>query len=172
MFLRPAPKVVKHCPEGHELSKEAANCARCGWTRASGHSAPAREHTEMTMILGVAPQIAPAPEPEGDWVLRLEAVAGPLTGQRFEVEPGRWKVGRQPKEEPGFSLLLIPDAGLSRDHFRLEAGVAAVIVVDLGSTNGTFVGTQRIERHILQEGEALRAGGSAFRVKLRLRTPS
>ncbi len=128
----------------------------------------------MTVILG-APPVGPPPpaaEPESDWVLRLEAISGPLVPQRFDVEPGRWKVGRGPKEEASFSLLAIPDPGLSRDHFRLEVGVAAAILIDLDSTNGTFIATQRVERHILQEGDTLRAGASAFRVRLRLRNPA
>lgn len=174
MFLRPAPKVVKHCPEGHEIPKEAAGCPRCGWARASGQAVSARSMTEMTVVLGAPPVIEPpAPaEPEGNWVLRLEATSGPLLQQRFDVEPGRWKVGRQPKPEAGFSLLTIPDPGLSREHFRLEVGIAAAILVDLGSTNGTFIGSRRVERHILADGETLLAGASGFRIHLRLQAPA
>jgi hypothetical protein len=167
-----SPKVVKHCPEGHVLEMAAASCPRCGWQRASGLRVEARAMTEMTLILGAPAAAPPPPEPEGDWVLRLEVVAGPATGHRYDIAVGRWKLGRAPREEAGFERVAVPDPGLSRDHFRLEAGVAAVILVDLGSTNGTFVGSSRVERHILREGDLVRAGGSSFRASLRVQAPA
>ena len=57
---------------------------------------------------------------------------------------------------------------MSRDHFALEVGVAAVILRDLGSTNGTFVNGSRVERYILAPGDSVRAGETIFRVELNL----
>jgi pSer/pThr/pTyr-binding forkhead associated (FHA) protein len=51
------------------------------------------------------------------------------------------------------------DAALvSRVHCRLEAGESHLEVIDLSSTNGTFVNDKRIERARLAIGDRLRVG--------------
>jgi len=51
------------------------------------------------------------------------------------------------------------DAALvSRVHCRLEAGDADIQVVDLSSTNGTFVNDKRIERARAVIGDRVRVG--------------
>ena len=69
-------------------------------------------------------------------------------------------------------LVGLPDPSMSRDHFALEAGVAAVVLRDLGSTNGTFVNEARVERHMLAEGDMVRAGATSLRVRLSLGGPA
>jgi pSer/pThr/pTyr-binding forkhead associated (FHA) protein len=84
------------------------------------------------------------------WIL-LSAGSGAPT---FRVRPGAIKtVGRAPRAD------FILDAALvSRLHCRLEAGSDGLVVVDLGSTNGTFVNDRRIERARLTSGDRLRIG--------------
>ena len=59
---------------------------------------------------------------------------------------------------------IVPDPSLSREHarFRLttvdETGAPAVEVVDLGSTNGTFVNQARVERAIIGRQDEVRLG--------------
>ena len=54
---------------------------------------------------------------------------------------------------------IIVDAALvSRLHCRLEAAPDRVDVVDLSSTNGTFVNDKRIDRATLATGDRLRVG--------------
>ena len=81
----------------------------------------------------------------------------PLT---FRILPGSIKtVGRAQGAD------FIVDAALvSRVHCRLEAGADVVQVVDLSSTNGTFVNDRRIDRATLEAGDCLRIG----RVELRI----
>lgn len=53
----------------------------------------------------------------------------------------------------------IVDAALvSRLHCRIIATDDALEVVDLSSTNGTFVNDKRIERALLKHGDRLRVG--------------
>jgi hypothetical protein len=170
MLLSSRPKVVKHCPEGHVMQMSWRTCPKCTG-RTPQTEARGRDMTEMTVILGAPPVERPeavAPPPP-TWVALLVAASGPETGRRIEVEPGRWKFGKAPREEAGFRCVTLRDGFMSRDHFALEAGVAAVVLRDLGSTNGTFVGTDRVERHILSEGDVVRAGETAFRVSLATR---
>ena len=47
---------------------------------------------------------------------------------------------------------------VSRHHAMVVTMQSGVGVVDLGSTNGTFVDGKRIEQHVLQDGEEIRVG--------------
>ncbi len=58
------------------------------------------------------------------------------------------------------------DMALSRDHFMLEINPPQCELRDLGSTNGTFVNDQRVDRIRLASGDLIAAGQSVFRVKV------
>ena len=72
----------------------------------------------------------------------------------FRMTPGAIRtIGRA----PGADFIL--DAALvSRLHCRLEAEGDIVHVVDLQSTNGTFVNDTRVDRGTLKDGDRLRVG--------------
>ena len=72
----------------------------------------------------------------------------------FRILPGSIKtVGRAPRAD------FIVDAALvSRLHCRLTAGATELEVVDLESTNGTYVNGARAERAILKTGDRLGVG--------------
>jgi pSer/pThr/pTyr-binding forkhead associated (FHA) protein len=61
----------------------------------------------------------------------------------------------------------IVDAPLvSRLHCRLTADKSGQLVVeDLGSTNGTLVNAEKIDRRLLREGDTVTVGRVAFRVR-------
>jgi serine/threonine-protein kinase len=66
------------------------------------------------------------------------------------------------------------DAALSRDHFLIEINPPRCELRDLGSTNGTYVNDQRVERARLHSGDRISAGQSVFEVRVDgepLRTP-
>jgi len=114
----------------------------------------------------------PPPVERPTWIVRLSVTTGGASGRDFDFVPGRWRLGRAPHAEGAEQPVAVDDAGMSRDHFVLEVGTAAVVLRDLGSTNGTFVNGQRVTRHILQDGDSLRAGASTFHVRLELRPPA
>jgi pSer/pThr/pTyr-binding forkhead associated (FHA) protein len=72
----------------------------------------------------------------------------------FRLRPGAVKtVGRAPRAD------FIVDAALvSRLHCRLTAGDDNLEVVDLSSTNGTFVNDKRVKKAHLSNGDRLRVG--------------
>jgi pSer/pThr/pTyr-binding forkhead associated (FHA) protein len=94
------------------------------------------------------------------WILQSSA---PEEGDAltFRVPAGSIKtVGRAARAD------FIVDAALvSRLHCRLEAADDTLEVVDLSSTNGTFVNDRRVERARLASGDRLRVG----RVELEVR---
>jgi hypothetical protein len=69
----------------------------------------------------------------------LTATAGPDTGKVFEIDRARVVIGRTNGE------IVLSDSEASRNHAALEFDGEVVRLVDLGSTNGTFVGGERIE---------------------------
>src|SRR5215207_7360655 len=86
------------------------------------------------------------------WVLRTADDAElPFT---FRILPGSIKtIGRAARAD------FVVDAALvSRLHCRLTAGAAELEVVDLESTNGTFVNGERADRTRLQQGDRLGVG--------------
>ncbi len=86
------------------------------------------------------------------WVLRTADTAElPFT---FRILPGSIKtIGRATRAD------FVVDAALvSRLHCRLTAGSAELEVVDLDSTNGTFVNGQRADQARLKQGDRLGVG--------------
>jgi pSer/pThr/pTyr-binding forkhead associated (FHA) protein len=99
------------------------------------------------------------------WILRsAEADVEPLT---FRVRSGAIKtVGRAPRAD-----FIVEAALVSRLHCRLEVTDDRIDVIDLASTNGTFVNGKRIERARLHSGDLLQVGRVALKVE-RLRRDS
>jgi ABC transport system ATP-binding/permease protein len=86
------------------------------------------------------------------WVLKTAADAEiPFT---FRILPGNIKtMGRAGRAD------FVVDAGMvSRFHCRLTAGIAELEVLDLDSTNGTYVNGMRVERASLKDGDRLGIG--------------
>ena len=86
------------------------------------------------------------------WILKTEETAElPLL---FRILPGSIKtVGRATGAD------FIVDAALvSRVHCRLTAGATELEVIDLESTNGTFVNGARAARATLKTGDRLGVG--------------
>jgi HD-GYP domain-containing protein (c-di-GMP phosphodiesterase class II) len=88
---------------------------------------------------------------------RLIAIAGDMEGQTFALS-GPFTIGRN----PGSSLQL-EDLQVSRRHAIIEQTDRGTVVRDLGSGNGTFVGTRRILEYRLHDGDVISVGGQRFR---------
>ncbi len=78
----------------------------------------------------------------------------------FRMAAGAIKtVGRAPRAD------FVVDAPLvSRLHCRLTATDTAIDVVDLDSTNGTYINDQRVTTGSLSQGDRLRVGRVEFTV--------
>jgi hypothetical protein len=125
-------------PDGSEF------CGVCGsrLTTPAGADSPAGEdlHAAETMITGSV------------WP-RLLVVSGIDQGQEFKLQ-GRMRMGRAQDNE-----IILNDPKVSRHHavFNLEAD--GWTITDLGSANGTFINSQRIEEpYLLQSGDRISVG--------------
>ena len=93
------------------------------------------------------------------WVLETADESG---AERicFRLMPGAIKtVGRAPRAD-----FILDRALVSRLHCRLSASEPEVEVLDLKSTNGTFVNGQRVDRGVLKPGDLLTLGRVELRV--------
>jgi pSer/pThr/pTyr-binding forkhead associated (FHA) protein len=86
------------------------------------------------------------------WLLKTGEGADPPFA--FRILPGNEKtIGRAVRAD------FIVDAQMvSRLHCRVAAGATELEVIDLESTNGTFVNGERVSRATLKEGDTLGVG--------------
>ena len=92
------------------------------------------------------------PTPSEDRRYRLRGRIAQLD-HSFLLEPGENRVGSAEDND-----LLISVPGVSRRHARLSWDAAGLVVVDLGSRNGTLVNGQAVDRCEVQAGDRLRFG--------------
>lgn len=90
----------------------------------------------------------------------LIVMSGEMVGARIRVF-GNVQVGRDPTLE-----LVLPDPGVSFRHALIEDRGDALVLIDLGSTNGTFVNGQRAQETPLSPGDRLRFGQTLVRFEV------
>jgi diguanylate cyclase (GGDEF)-like protein len=106
------------------------------------------------------------PEPQGAAELRAEAASAclvvlyaaghpQLLGQRFALTQAVTALGRGEHNQ-----VTLHGDGISRSHAQIECEGSEFVLVDAGSTNGTFVRDDgaRIARHTLRDGDQLLLG--------------
>jgi hypothetical protein len=94
-------------------------------------------------------------------VSKLVAIGGLYLGQEFPLSPGEHTIGRADAV-----ILLDKDNQVSRNHAQLfvdEQGMTELS--DLGSTNGTFLNNQKIDKRAIAPGDVIRIGTTQFRVE-------
>lgn len=85
------------------------------------------------------------------------------TFRRVRIGPEGVTIGRVPASD-----LVIPTPEVSRRHCRIEVEGDWAVLVDLGSTNGTFLGGRRVDRRMrLRNGSQITVGGCHLRYEHR-----
>src|SRR5687767_3484250 len=90
---------------------------------------------------------------------RIEIVEGPDAGASIVRDAGTVTVGSDPSVD-----LVLSDDTVSRFHAELRLMPEGVLVVDLGSTNGTRIGKATIESALVQPGGTVRFGRTKARI--------
>ena len=85
---------------------------------------------------------------------RLAVTGGPDTGKEVVSDKERLRVGAHSSND----LVLVEDRTASRHHFEIQYTERGYLVIDLNSTNGTWLDGRRIERAYLSQGSQVRAG--------------
>lgn len=78
---------------------------------------------------------------------------GPEIGARFSLDGDQVTVGRVPGND-----IQLDDVTVSRQHAVLVRQGAAWLVRDLGSLNGTYVNSERVDESVVQHGDEVQIG--------------
>lgn len=79
-------------------------------------------------------------------------------GGLVELGDQRFLIGRGSECQ-----LEINDSAVSRQHAYIELRAGNYMLVDMGSTNGTFVNDERVEKHWLSAGDFVRIGSNIIK---------
>ncbi len=93
-----------------------------------------------------------------DQEISLRALEGKEKGTVYPVTKPRVTIGR------GNADIIVSDLMISRLHCALEIGDDGVMLVDLGSTNGTFVDGRQVEATALSNGAMFTVGEHLFQL--------
>jgi predicted Zn finger-like uncharacterized protein len=93
-----------------------------------------------------------------DKKISLKVLEGNEAGTIFVVDKPRVTIGRSNAD------IIINDRVVSRLHCALEISQDSVLLRDLGSTNGTIVGSQLVETATLTSGSTFRVGRHVFQL--------
>jgi predicted Zn finger-like uncharacterized protein len=92
-----------------------------------------------------------------DWErLSLACIAGPDAGKIFEIDRPRVVIGRANAD------ILLSDGECSRQHAAIEVAEEKAMLIDLGSTNGTYVGEWPIQEFQLESRNEFDIGASTL----------
>ncbi len=87
----------------------------------------------------------------------LICISGRSIGQMFLVTDEETTIGRAPE-----CSVFLDDEGVSRNHAKIIRQDADLILMDLGSTNGTFAHGERIDVVTLKDGVKVQVGSSTI----------
>ena len=163
---RPTPAVPPPLPPGaaqshiSEADQMISTMRRDGMTMPPAPPArplpPPRRDAQST---GEFPPVGSADRPLKlpDWYrLSLACIAGPDSGRIFEIDKPKVTIGRASAD------VILSDTQCSRQHAVIEVLDDEAFIVDLGSTNGTFVGDKRITRHALDNRTEFDVGATTL----------
>ena len=93
----------------------------------------------------------------------FEIRSGPTAGTKIPLKPGQpLRVGRTNKADRAFS----DDKLMSSLHFAIEYSEKGCRLLDLNSSNGTFLNGARVKEATLANGDEIRAGNTVFVIRM------
>ncbi len=87
----------------------------------------------------------------------LICISGRSIGQMFVISSDETMIGRAPECD-----IFLDDEGVSRHHAKVIRKADTLIVMDLGSTNGTYVDGERIQVLTLEDGLKIQVGTASI----------
>jgi hypothetical protein len=156
---------TRMCPNGHVLQLGWEVCPHCPSTRALDPLPPT-----IRLASAGAAGASPAAEPAGarrtevlgrplalDAVAWLVAADAARRGQVLQIDRPRTTVGAAATSD-----LVIDEPHVSGRHAAVRFVDRRFVVVDLGSSNGTWVNGDEIDERDVRDGDRVRFGGSEW----------
>jgi len=110
---------------------------------------------DVTIVHDVAELRLPRGEKR---VSSMVMIYGEFLGRRFEVDGESLTIGRSPD-----CSIQLADDSVSRQHCRVTPADEGAIILDLGSTNGTYVNGTSVSARHLRDGDSVQVGRSIFK---------
>jgi hypothetical protein len=93
----------------------------------------------------------------------VELRSGPNAGTKIPLSPGvPLRLGRNPKADHAFP----DDKLMSSLHFAIDYSEKGCRILDLQSSNGTFLNGARVKEALLTNGDEIRAGNTVFVIRM------
>jgi pSer/pThr/pTyr-binding forkhead associated (FHA) protein len=103
---------------------------------------------------GLAAQLDPSDsDPAPADARALVITRGPGAGSRYLIDRPETRIGRHPEAH-----ILLDDVTVSRRHALLTAVDSQVVLTDQASLNGTYVAGERVDSHVLSDGDEVQIG--------------
>ena len=88
----------------------------------------------------------------------LVVIYGLDLGKKYNVDQASLKIGRSATSD-----IQIDQESVSRNHCEIVNTGEAVLVHDLGSTNGTYVNDYPVKEYVLRDGDLIKVGRCIFK---------
>lgn len=142
-------------PPGVAMDREATTLMPA-WQAPPAAPAPVAE----TMAIHTQPPSAPTAGGAGQQA-ELAIESGPDAGHTHRATDHAVRMGRSPDND-----VILRDPATSGHHARLERRGDQFWIIDLGSTNGTFVNGEAIQEKQLNHGDRLTIGQNSVHFAL------
>jgi pSer/pThr/pTyr-binding forkhead associated (FHA) protein len=162
----PPPPAVKKSPLESTAGKPSSQPVRAAAPATpSPPAAPGAQHRLANTVAGIptsaqppgapkAPPPAPPQKAPPGVLANLVVRSGTLKGQRLPIRVPIVNVGRA-----DYNDIVLPDDSVSTSHAKLQRREGVWVLVDLESTNGSFVDAERVQGETpLAPGALLRLG--------------
>jgi pSer/pThr/pTyr-binding forkhead associated (FHA) protein len=93
------------------------------------------------------------PDPLREDARVLVVTRGPGAGSRYRIDQAEVRIGRHPEAH-----ILLDDVTVSRRHALLTVLDEDVVLTDQASLNGTYVAGERVDSHVLVDGDEVQIG--------------
>ena len=93
-----------------------------------------------------------------DCLVVIYAPSSNQLGKRFSLADGAVKIGRGGENE-----VVLPSDSVSRRHARIEIRAGSYHVVDMHSTNGTYVNDEPVQDRQLRRGDQIKIGDTIMK---------
>jgi len=87
----------------------------------------------------------------------IKFISGPMEGQVLALSAQKYTIGRKPNRD-----LFFNDESCSSEHAELRLENEAWSIVDLQSSNGTWLNQKKISSAVLASGDSVKIGTSVF----------
>ena len=136
-----------YCPNcGYRSAFEANFCAACGHRLKASGDDPVGSADEPTTEMALEAELIHHPAV-------LVVTQGPTAGSRFELSEACVTLGRHPQSD-----IFLDDITVSRNHAEIYRDGLVTHVKDMGSLNGTYLNSRRVEDAGLKNGDELQIG--------------